>query len=66
MCSKCSCALSFVIGLASIGVMDELKRFQTSRRGYRSHTTKLLSAIQDLLTADISEEAVSTVELTLE
>ena len=66
MCSKCSCALCFVIGLASIGVMDELKRFRTSRRGYRSHTTKLLSGIQDLLTVDISEEAVSTIELTLE
>ena len=66
MCSKCSCALFFVIGLASFGVMGELKRFRTSRRGYRSHTTKLLSGIQDLLTVDNSEEAVSTIELTLE
>ena len=65
MCSKCICALCFVIGLASIGVMDELKCFRTSRRGYRSHTTKLLSGIQDFLTVDISEEAVSTIELTL-
>jgi len=53
--------------LALIGVMDELKRFRISRRGYHTHTTKLLSGIPESLTAKyINEELASTIKLTLE
>jgi len=37
-----------------------------SRRGYRSHTTKLLSEIPTLLTAKDIDELVSTIKVTLE
>jgi len=40
--------------------MDELKHFRISRRGYRTHATKLLSGISELLTAkDIDDELAS-------
>ena len=52
---KCCCILPLltVLSLASIGVMDELKCCRISRRGYHSHTTKLLSEIPALLSIPI-------------
>jgi len=49
--------------------MDELKRFRTSRQGFCSHTTKLLSGTADLHTVDtssINQEVVMNIELTIE
>ena len=51
------------------GIMDELKRFRISCHRYCSHTTKLLSGVQELLTLDpsaVNAEVNSTIELTLE
>jgi len=49
--------------------MDKLKCLRISCRGYRSHTTKLLSGIQELIIMEpssVNAEAISNIELTLD
>ena len=51
------------------GFIDELKWFWISRCKYCSHTKKLLSGVQELLTLDpftVNAEVIFTIELTLE
>ena len=45
--------------------MEELQRLRTSRRGYRAHTTKLLTGIAEL-TSDASDASTEELTLTIE
>ena len=45
--------------------MEELQRLRTSRRGYRAHTTKLLTGIAEL-TSEAADASTEELTLTME
>ena len=45
--------------------MEEVQRLRTSRRGYRAHTTKLLTGIAEL-TSEASDASNEELTLTIE